>query len=366
MPIYGHLSSTIRKLMFGGTNLNKQIMGVTVGAVGGFLACWMFVGMSGCGKGVDVMAVVNGESITLDDYYKYLEFKPDVRVITQSGVAALPPEGTLGFQALQDLIGQRVTIQLAKDNNMFPSDADVTKELEFKKKLNPNYLGALTQRGYTFDMIRNSLTLDLIRERMLTKGMVVTQADVDSYVKANPKEFIEPQRADIRWILVQDKQTQKKVDQEITGGQDFSQVAKRYSAAPDVKENDARLTDKNTGGPPATASLPANVQTAIKNFKGGETTEWIPLVDGFAKFFVKQIMPERPLVMDDAKKELLRRLLAQKKGSEGRDINRQVLVKLKDSKIEVRKTAFQKPWEEAYRKFMVENKLEGITGSNGQ
>lgn len=351
--------------MFGGTHLNKQLFGVTLGAVGGFAACWLMVGMSGCGKGSDVIAVVNGEAITVEDYYKYLEFKPDVRVVTDSGVASLPPEGTLGFQALQDLIGQRVTMQLAQDKKIYPTEADINKELEFKKKLNPNYLNGLSQRGYTFEMIRQSLTLDLIRERLLTQNIKVTTADVDAYVKANPKEFIEPKRAEISWVLVQDAQTKKRVDQELAGGQSFTQVALRYSASPDAKANNARLIDKNTGGPPAVSALPRNVQEAIANFKGGETTDWIPLVDGYAKFYVSKVMPERPIVMDDTKKEFLRRLLAQKKGSEARDINRQVLLKLKDSKVEVRKTAFQKPWEDAYRRFMVENKLEGITGSRG-
>lgn len=349
--------------MFGGTQLNKQTLGVGFGALGGFVACWLVLGMAGCGKGGDVIAVVNGESITMEDYYKYLEFKPDVRVVTNSGVATLPPEGTLGFQAMQDLIGQKVTMQLAKDNNIYPSDADVTKELEFKKKLNPNFLPTLTSRGYTFDMIRQSITLDLIRERMLTSGINITEADVNKYVKENPSEFIEPERVDISYILVQDKPTQVKVNQELAAGQSFTQVALRYSAAPDVKTTNGKLQDKATGGPPAVDSLPQNVQTAIKNFKGGETTDWITLVDGYAKFYVAKKMPQRAIVMDDTKKLFLQRLLAQRKGAEGKDINRQVLAKLKDSKVDVRKTSFQAPWKEAYRRFMVENKLESITGT---
>ena len=352
--------------MFGGTQLNKQTIGVGIGAVGGFVACWLVLGMAGCGKGGDVLAVVNGESITVEDYYKYLEFKPDVRVVTQSGVATLPPEGTLGFQALQDLIGQRVTMQLAKDKKIFPTDGEVTQELEFKKKLNPNFLASLTGRGYTFDMIRHSITLDLIRERLLSSGIKITSADVDKYVKDNPTEFLEPERVDISYILVQDKPTQAKVNQELAAGQSFTQVALRYSAAPDVKTTNGKLVDKSNGGPPAVDSLPVNVQTAIKSFKGGETTDWIALVDGYAKFYVSKRTPERAIVMDDAKKEFLRRLLAQRKGAEARDINRQVFAKLKDSKVDVQRTSFKEPWKEAYRRFMVENKLEAITGTRGQ
>lgn len=347
--------------------MNKQTFSIGLGAIGGFVACWLVVGMSGCGKGGggDVIAVVNGESITTDDFYKYLEFKPDVRVMTADGtVATLQPEGTLGFQAFQDLIGQRVTIQLAKDKKMYPSDGEVTKELEFRKKLNPNFLTTLTGRGFTFDMIRESITLDLIRERLLSSGITITDADIAKYQAENPKEFEEPERVDISYILVQDLPTKAKVDQELQAGQSFTQVALRYSAAPDVKENNGKLIDRRSAtGMPAVEGLPKPVQEAIKSFKGGETTEWITLADGYAKFYVAKRVPSHKIVLDEAKKEYLRRALAQAKGREGRDLERQVLGKLKDSKVEVRRTSFQAPWKEAYRRFMVDNKLESVTGS---
>jgi len=350
--------------MFGGFQLNKQSIGVLVGALGGFAACWIVVGMAGCGRGGDVIATVNGESITADDFYKYLEFKPEVRVVTQSGVATLQPEGTLGFQALQDLISQKVTMQLARDKNVYPTDADVNKELEFKKKLNPDFLPRLTASGFTFDLIRQSITLDLIRERLLTDGIKVTSADVEKYIKDNSQEFIDPEKVDLYWVLVQDKPTQKRVDEELNAGQAFSQVAIKYSAAPDAKETGAKLVDKtNPRVPPALKSLPQNVQQAIKNLREGQKTDWIMLVDGYAMFMLNKRIPERAMVMDDTKKEYLRRLLAQKKGSEARDINRQVLQKLKDSKVDVQRTSFQAPWKEAYRKFMVENKLDAMTGT---
>lgn len=350
--------------MFRGQELSKQTIGIALGAVGGFAACWLALGISGCGKGEDAIAVVNGEAITAEQYYRHLQFKPDVRVLTDSGPAALQVDGSFGFQALQDLIAQKVTLQLARDKKLFPTDAEINKELEFKKKLNPNFLPALTARGYTFDLIRESITLDLVKERMLTEGINVTAKDVDDYVKQNPKEFIEPERAEIYWILIQDKPTQDRVNQELNAGQSFSQVALRHSAAPDAKETGARLLDKGTRGNPAIAALPQNLQQALKPLRDGQKTGWIPFVDGQAMFMLKKRVPERPVAMDDAKRELLRRLLAQRKGSEARDLNRQVLTKLRDSKVDIKNTTYQNPWKEAYKEFMKENKLETGIGAS--
>jgi len=356
--------------MFGGTNLNKQIIGVSMGAVGGFVACWMFVSMSGCGKGADVIAVVNGESITTEEYVKYLEYKQQVQVTIGDGsVQSLPVASSLGFQALQDLISQRVTMQLAKDKKLYPSESDVTKELEFRKKLEPNFLNAYTQMGLTFDMIRQNLTLDLVQERLLTTGMKpVTMADVEAFRKANPELFKEPARMDISYIVVQDKETQKKVNEELASGQSFTQVALRYSTAPDAKATNAKLLDKspgNVGGLPAVSGLPPALRNAVQKFKGGETTDWIPLVDGWAKLYVAKVYPSKDVVLDDAKLERLRRRIAQQKGVEARDINRQVLMKLKDSKIDVRRQTYQKQWEEAFKNYMTQSKLNDLTGSSG-
>jgi len=136
-------------------------------------------------------------------------------------------------------------------------------------------------------------------------------------------------------------------------------------SAPEAKTSGGRLLDKSTGGPPAVASLPQDVQKPVRGLKDGETTDWIALVDGYAKFYLAKRIPERAIVLDEAKKEYLRRLLAQKKGAKARDINRQVLSKLRDSKVDVRRTAFQEPWKDSYKKFMIENKLESLTGTRG-
>lgn len=351
--------------MFGGNRLKTHNTSLMIGAIAGFATCALVFGVAGCGKGEEVIAVINGEPITEKEYYSYLEYKPEVRVQTANGVASLTTDGILGFQAMQDLIAQKTTMQLARDMKLYPTDEEINRELEFRKKLNANFLPQLTGRGLTLEMIRKSLTLDLIQEKILTKDIKVTIADADKYVKDNPKEFIDPARAELSFIKVSDQRTRATVDRELSSGQSFTQVALRYSEAPEAKRTNGKLLDATTGQPPAVESLPADVQKAIANFSGGETTDWIRFVDGWGKFYVHKKTPAKPITLDDTKKEYLRRMIAKNKGAQGKDLNRQVLTKLKDSKVDVQRTAYKDLWANAYKRFMLENKLEGLTGSRG-
>jgi parvulin-like peptidyl-prolyl isomerase len=320
--------------------------------------------LAGCGgKSNDAVAVVNGEPITFKDYVAHMELKPEVRVVTQNGPAVLPVEGTIGFQALRDLISQQLTIQLAKDKGIYPTNQQIEQEIEFQKKLNKNFLVQLSSRGMTVDMIRRSLAIDLINEQLLTKGITVTKADVEEYIKKNPDEFMEPERVELYWVLVRNSKMKEAVDRDLASGVGFSQVALRYSDAPNAREANGRLVDERTGQAPRMDALPGPVQELIKRMKPGDISDWVRFLDAHAKFFVERKIPARQVTMDDTKKEFLRRLLAKKKGSEGRDVNKEILDKLNNSKVTIVKSQFKKPWEQALEQFKKESSLESLTGT---
>jgi parvulin-like peptidyl-prolyl isomerase len=349
--------------MFGSVNLKKSHITMGVGAfLGSFAAVGTVLVAGGCGSGGNLIAMVNREAITIDDYYKFLELKPDVRVRTENGSAVLPVEGALGFQALQDLIGQRLTVQLAKDEGVMPTEADIIKELDFQKKLDPTFVTRLTQRGLTLDTIKQSLTVDLAQERLLTKDIEVTMDEVERHIKRNQKSFIEPAKADVSWILVRSPQVKRHVDRELASGQSFTAVALRYSEAPNNREWNAKIRDPRMG-PPAINSLPPDIQQAINRVQAPGQTEWITLVDGEAKLYVHTKQAERPVVMDDLKKEALRRMLARQKGAQARDIQKHILEKLKASEIQIMRPSYQEPWKQAYEEFTLQDRLRDRTGA---
>lgn len=337
---------------------NPIVSFVALGAA--FAAGAISVLAYGCGSssagGSSVVAVVNGETITKDDFHKYLEAKPTVRVQTGSGVAEARVAESLAFQALQDMIARQVTLQLAADEKVYPTDADVSKELDFQKKLNPNFLPQLTRSGLTIDRIKQSLLLSLARERLITKGVTVTMKEAEDYIAANPKAFMEPATADMLWVFVRNDAAKGKVDSALSAGQTFSIVASQYSEFPGAKEQGGRFPTRQV------SALPVDLQKMVATTPEGRATAWIDMQDGSARFFIEKKAAEKPLEMTPERKELVRRQLAQQRGNQAIDIGKRVLDKLTTSKVEVKERSLVEAWNTAFERFKREQKVEVPTG----
>ncbi len=351
---------------FRGNRLKNQSLGLIVGSIGGFAACLLVVGVSGCKRGGgEVIATVNGEAITAEDFNKYLEHKTTVQVVlSDNSVTSLPVAGSLGFQAMQDMIGQTVTLQLAKDKGIYPTEDEINKELEFQKKLKPTFLTEANASGLTLDMIRRDLVLEMIQDRLISKDAKVTTEDAKKYYAQNKDKFKDPKSVDVSIVLVRDARTQKAVDQALDGGQSFSTVALKYSEDDNAKKYSGHMAPGPIPFKLLKDKMPS-VYEKVKNMSAGQRTDWISTSGGSAKFLVNKVVEETPIVMDDTKTEQLRRMMAKEKGGQSRDANLIVLRKLKDSKVDVQRQAYQSRWKEAYTKFMQDSKMGDLTGANG-
>src|SRR5512132_2013253 len=86
--------------------------------------------LGGCrGENSEILATVNGDSITVDTFNKYLGVKTSCRVIVQGQVVDLPVADTLAFQAMQDLVSRAVLEQMAKDEGVQPTPAQIESEI---------------------------------------------------------------------------------------------------------------------------------------------------------------------------------------------------------------------------------------------
>lgn len=311
----------------------------------------------GCGKGGgENIAVVNGEPIPSSEFSKYLERKPIVQVVTNSGLVELPVAGSLGFQALRDLINRRILFQLAKDDNVYPSDADVNAELEFQRKRRPDFIQQLTAQGYTIDDIKKDLTLDLTKERILTKNVKVTPEEADKFIKENPSKFEQPQQAKLRIIAVRDAAGKKQVDQELANGTPFGQVAARYSIAPGARQSQGLYSET------VVQRMQPALQAIVNGTQELKSTDWKQDGGQFVKIYVEQKVAAKPVPIDATMKEYVRRQLALQKGSEATDLGKRLIEKLKQAKIDVVAPAYKTPWETAFKNLQ-EQDVQAGTGT---
>lgn len=317
---------------------------------GGFAAVGAAAFLNGCSRGGGTLAVVNGEAITLNDFYKYLENKPDVIVVTENGTAKLSVSGSLGFQAAQDLIGNKVELQLAKDLGVYPTPGEIEHELQLKTKTDPNFVLNLSARGVTIPMIKESLALDLAQDKMYARGVKMTDQQVDDYIKTHPKQFMEPERVDLSVILVTDTTKRQKVDEELGSGQNFTQVALRYSEAPNARSYNGKLTDPDAG-PPMVMQLPEPVQKIVQSTAELGTSEWTRFSNGWAKFYIHKKIAAKPMQLDASKKEVLKRFLMKQEGAKKNNVQKEVFDKLRNSKIEMVAESYRSQWKDTMENF---------------
>jgi len=328
-------------------------------AASAVLGAFGFYVLSGCGGGKDsgpVLALVNGETITMDDFHKYMQSKPSVRIQTANGPAEARVSESLAFQALQDMIARQVTMQMAKDEGVFPTEQEVTKELEFQKKLQPTFLTQLTQAGLTLDRIKQSLTLNLAREKLITKGVNVTMQEAEEFIKSNPKQFMDPAKAAMLWIFARSEDRKKQVDSALQSGQTFSVVASQYSEVPGARQQGGRFPQETISG------LPADLQRLVNATAEGRATDWFRMQDGFAQFFVEKKTPEKPIDMTPERKEYVRRQLAQQRGAQATDLSKRVLDKLLKSTVDVKERTLVEAWKRAFERFKEEQKVDVPAG----
>jgi len=305
------------------------------------LAAGLIVGCnSGSATGGPV-AVVNNEQVTKDEYYSYLERKRSVLAMTPQGPVDVQVAGSLGLQALRDLINRKLLLQVAKDQNVAPNDDAIKKELDFQTKRNPQFVKSLQSAGMSLAEIRQDLSIDLARFNLISKGITVTQADVDAFIKNNPSNFLTPAQAELFYIQVGSEQLKNQVDSALKQGTSFPVAAARYSEAPNARATQGAFPIR------AVDQMPAQLQAIVNKTKVGTASNWIPDGGNFLKFFVQNRTAAEKIKIDETVKESVRRQIAEERGSQANDLGKTLQERLRTAKVDVKLSYLADGWKSA-------------------
>jgi foldase protein PrsA len=327
------------------------------GALFGVAACKK----SGAGAGGDeTVAVVNNVPITKDEYLRYMMLKPTVTVQSNRGAMEARIAQPLGFQTLNDLVRQKLVAQMAIDEKVYPTDDEVTKEIEFRVQGDPNFVKRLNAQGLDPSMIKNALAVEMSQFNLLTKGITVTPAEIDKYIKDTPREFTQPEQVDLIWVLVRSEAQKKLVDEDLSRGQQFEETAMRFSEARDAKNNRGRVPVTNV------KELDAELQGPISKTAPLASTNWIKDKDGnWAKFYVNKRIPAQPIKITDRIRELVRRKIMLQRGGNANDLSARLQAKLKESKVEVSMLGLKDDWDRAMKNMAAAAAPPSLEGAVG-
>jgi peptidyl-prolyl cis-trans isomerase SurA len=232
---------------------------VRVGARGSLALAAILAIVSGCQKqsqpSEGVWAVVNGKEVTraeVDKYYRS-QLNPDAPEPSQDETLSLK------LNILDELVNNQILLQRAKKLGLEAADGEVEdKFTEFKSPYTEDeFQRQLKSRGYTVDDlradIRQQLSIQKIINREVVAKITVTDQDVQDFYNQNRSQFnvAEAQFRLAQIVITPHKDAQLRnrknddattdaeakrkaaaLEQQLSNGADFAQVAMDYSEDP--------------------------------------------------------------------------------------------------------------------------------------
>ncbi|HEY3782442.1 MAG TPA: peptidylprolyl isomerase [Fimbriimonadaceae bacterium] len=307
---------------------------------------------------------INGENVNGAEYYRRMEFLPDVgRVLEGGHVAVYPP----GFLTIVQLINEHLVLQLAKQKGLIPTDQEIDNTLSETEAADPNFKSSWINSGRTEPELRDQVRFQLIQFKLTTEGITVSDQEVADFYHSSsiPGLTTVPRSVKMSLIAVRDDTGMKKVDSDLAAGKSFSAVAHDESA-------DATSANGGELGTVAIDNLPKEVANAVDHTHQGEVTGWVSVPVGTSsdgttplmvhvKYSIESKEAEKHFDFNDALKSRLRRYLMLNKGKIKNDVEVELSALRKTSKIAITSPEFAKMYEQ----FMKEFFRESVTTSGG-
>jgi peptidyl-prolyl cis-trans isomerase SurA len=238
-----------------------------------------------------IAAVVNDEVITRYELDERTQLA--LRQLGQQGTPP-PPRDTLEKQILERLIIDRAQLQLAKETGLRVDDTELDRALARIAEQNKVSMQAmrdtLEKDGVPFlkfrEDIRNEIVLSRLREREVDTKIVITESEIDAFIKTQQGQEGKPDEFNLSHILIvvpenaspeQLQSRRARAEQaraQLTAGSDFRQVAASFSEAPDALQGGAM-------GWREAQRLPGIFSDALGSMKPGDVSPVLRSSNGF-------------------------------------------------------------------------------------
>ena len=301
------------------------------------------------------IATINGEEIKGAEYYRRMEYLGGVGKQLGRVYTELPP----GLWTLDTLITEKLVLQLAKEKGVFPSDLEVTKEIESRTAQDPQYLTRYRSSGRTDEELRGEIRYGIAQYKLQTYGITITDGEIDAYYKSAPERFTTPKRLKLRVIAVGTEGDKALVDADLSKGTPFSKVA------------EARSLDasKSRGGEYATIpedALAPAMKTAVGGLKKGQVSAWVETAPegqkAYVKFLVDDILPAEKQKLDADLRREVRREMALQRGRIKNDLQKELKDLRRKAKIDIAAPEFAKAYEAFIKQYLGDGLPTGNAG----
>lgn len=238
-----------------------------------------------------IVAVVNDDVITRRDLDDRLTMV--IKQMKQQGTP-VPPRDVLQKQLLERMISSQVQLQYAKETGLRVDDAQLEKAIARIAEENQISVAqlrdSLDKDGVSFNKFREEIRDEIImvrlREREVDNKILITDSEVDNYLKTQQTQEGKADEFNLSHILVrvpeqaspeQLQERRARAEEalaQIKAGVDFRQVAASFSDAPDAIQGGMmgwRQLDR----------LPTIFAEAVKSIGTGEVSAVLRSPNGF-------------------------------------------------------------------------------------
>jgi parvulin-like peptidyl-prolyl isomerase len=204
----------------------------------------------------------------------------------------------------------------------------VTQEILYRQALEQQLPEKAGVKKLLNDQARGILSQQVMNQELAAK-IHITETDLQMYYSANKSSFVEPVKARISHIVVEDEEQARGLIGRIKDGEGLAELAKEFSTDAATKENGGRIdTEVATGSYVAgigdmpelnekifAADAPTVLEEPFKSDKGWEIIR------------VDEKRPERQKSFDEVREQVMSTLLSQKREDVQRDYIKEMMDK---------------------------------------
>jgi peptidyl-prolyl cis-trans isomerase SurA len=282
----------------------------------------------------EIIARVNNDVITMSDYQKAEEQLREEVAHDCQGCAQDKMMADFKDQQkdlLRGLIDQSLMVQRAKDMGI-SVESDVIKRLDDVRKQNglaslEDLEKAVESSGLAWEdyktTIRNGLLTQEVVRREVGSHINIPNDEVKQYYDAHPQEFTRPEQVVLSEIFLSTEgkspeeieSVQKKAEDlrnRVVKGDDFNEIAKRYSEGSTAKDGGDLGTFKQS-------ELAPQLEEVVFKMDKGQITDVIQTKTGFEVLKVENHYKAGLQPQDKVENEIMNRLYMQKMQPQMRD-----------------------------------------------
>lgn len=279
------------------------------------LFLFLFSLLAGCGSGeseevengADVVAIVNKEVITREDFENELKWSKRKYRVQKNDNLETNQSVWLKTSILNELIQESLLRQEAIRQGIKVSSGEFEKYLDQSKE---GYKENTFQRALDIEEISRSQWEDKLKTHLLIKKLIeevinrkieIKEEQLLAYFKQHMEEFQKGEQVRTLHIMVETEDEARRISKLIRKGKSFSELAKQHSTSPEGK----------TGGDMGyyeAGQMPKWFDDVFK-LKVDEVSDIIRTPFGVHIFKVVDKKPERKMNFEESKKQIYSKLL---------------------------------------------------------